>query len=202
MPLVCARAVCMTLLALCLGAVASAQLAPVPMPPETRQFDFWVGEWDVTSPDGVRQGTNLIERVSNGRGLLETWTGDPAAGNGAGRSLNAWNAEKRQWQQFWVGGGGEVLELVGGRDGQGRMVLSGQRTVKGQRVIERITWTPNADGSVRQVWDRSSDGGVTWSVIFDGRYVRKGNAPAGTGAGGGGSGGSGSGAHALYYLFW
>ena len=39
-------------------------------------------------------------------------------------------------------------------------------------VAHRITWTPGADGSVRQLWESSADGGTTWSVVFDGRYVR------------------------------
>ena len=39
-------------------------------------------------------------------------------------------------------------------------------------VQQRITWTPANDGSVRQVWELSSDAGKTWTVLFDGRYVR------------------------------
>ncbi|CAN5170593.1 hypothetical protein BH11PSE14_BH11PSE14_24070 [soil metagenome] len=35
---------------------------------------------------------------------------------------------------------------------------------------ERITWTPNADGSVRQFWESSSDDGKRWTTAFDGLY--------------------------------
>ena len=166
------RSVFPALLALSLGAVfAPAQTPPLPAPPETRQFDFWIGDWNVTTPDGKPAGTNRIELIANGRGLLENWSGDPAAGGGTGKSLNAWNAAKRQWQQFWVGGGGGVLELAGGFVG-GRMVLSGEHAVSGRHVNERITWTPNADGSVRQLWEQSADGGKTWQTVFDGHYAK------------------------------
>jgi hypothetical protein len=143
---------------------------PAPsLPPEARQFDFWVGEWTVTNPTGKHAGNSRIESVAGGAGVLENWTG--AAGY-TGRSLNAWNAAKKQWQQYWVGSGGGVLELTGGLV-DGRMVLSAEREVRGQRRTERITWTPNADGTVRQHWEQSTDGGKTWSTAFDGLYRRK-----------------------------
>lgn len=44
----------------------------------------------------------------------------------------------------------------------------------GNIVINRIKWTPNDDGTVRQLWEGSKDGGQNWSIIFDGNYVRKG----------------------------
>jgi len=37
---------------------------------------------------------------------------------------------------------------------------------------QRITWTPAADGNVRQLWEAADDEGA-WSVVFDGRYTRK-----------------------------
>jgi len=141
-------------------------------PPEARQFDFWIGEWEVKEPDGKPAGTNTITVVAGGAGLLENWTGDPLAGGGSGKSLNAYNAAKGQWQQFWVGSGGGVLELSGALV-HGGMVLAGEHVVRGQRLLERITWTPNADGSVRQHWQQSTDGGASWRTVFDGLYRRK-----------------------------
>jgi hypothetical protein len=37
----------------------------------------------------------------------------------------------------------------------------------------RMTFTPSPDGSVRQFIEQSRDGGETWYVWFDGRYVRQ-----------------------------
>ncbi|MBL9218477.1 MAG: hypothetical protein JNG82_08315 [Opitutaceae bacterium] len=148
------------------GFDASAQAA---LPPESRQFDFWIGEWDVTNPAGKAAGRSRIEAIAGGAGLLETWTG---ATGYSGRSLNAWNAARKQWQQFWVGSDGGVLELNGGLV-DGRMVLTGEHNVRGRHLIERITWTPNADGSVRQHWEQSADAGKTWTTAFDGLYRKK-----------------------------
>lgn len=40
-------------------------------------------------------------------------------------------------------------------------------------VRHRITFTPRPDGTVRQYWEVSRDGGQTWTGNFDGLYVRK-----------------------------
>ena len=66
---------------------------------------------------------------------------------------------------------GGVLKLVG-EFKDGKMVLAGDQVVGGESVIDRVTWTPNDDGSVRQLWEKSKDGGATWSVAFDGLYLK------------------------------
>jgi hypothetical protein len=49
--------------------------APPPLPPEARQFDFWVGDWEVTNPAGKAAGRSRIESIATGAGILENWTG-------------------------------------------------------------------------------------------------------------------------------
>ena len=134
---------------------------------EHRQFDFWVGRWDVRRPDGRAAGTNAIERVLDGCALVERWTG---AGPSRGMSLNFYDAAAGRWRQSWVDNQGQPLLLVGGlRDG--RMVLESATPDSAAR--QRITWTPLAGGDVRQLWETSADGGATWSTAFDGRYSRR-----------------------------
>jgi hypothetical protein len=80
---------------------------------------------------------------------------------------------RKQWQQFWIGTGG-ALELSGGLNEKGEMVLEGRTTGRdGRERLDRITWTPNSDGTVRQHWQNSTDGGATWATVFDGRYRKK-----------------------------
>jgi hypothetical protein len=153
-----------------LVASMSAQ-TPLPAPPpEARQFDFWVGAWEVFNPAGKKAGESRIESMAGGWGLLENWSGN---GGYEGKSLNTWMPQKKQWQQFWVGADG-ALELSGGLNERRQMVLTGRQVgPDAKETIQRITWTPNPDGTVRQHWESSTDGGSTWTTAFDGLYRKK-----------------------------
>lgn len=144
--------------------------APGPsVPPEARQFDFWVGDWEVTTPDGKVAGHNTIERILGGRVLQENWSG---SGGYVGKSFNLYDASLGKWRQFWVDKSGLALVLTGGWNGT-RMALAGERVSGEKTILDRITWTPNDDGTLRQLWEVSEDGGNTWQTIFDGLYRRR-----------------------------
>lgn len=163
---------------LCIAMPVVAQ-QPVPQPSKRpapcmseqhRQFDFWIGEWHVTGPDGKTVGHSNIESRLNRCVIHEHWQG---GGGSDGESFNIYNAGSAQWEQFWVDNGGNRLHLKGGLV-DGRMVLAGEQDKPDPQTgvvqRERITWTPNTDGSVRQLWETSKDGGKTWTVSFDGLY--------------------------------
>lgn len=144
--------------------------------PEYRQFDFWVGDWTVTS-DGTAAGTNSIHPVHGGCALQENWQGSGEGGI-SGSSFNMYDKATGKWHQTWVDSNGGLLQIDGGLV-DGSMVLSGERPSRdgSGEAIHRITWTPNEDGTVRQLWEASKDGGATWSVLFDGLYTRQASAP-------------------------
>ena len=138
--------------------------------PAYRQFDFWLGEWEVLKPDGTLVGTNRIEKEYGGCVLHERY----ATPRGySGESLNTYDAARKVWHQTWVDNAGLLL-LLEGQLIDGRMVLeSANQGQDGSAVKHRITWTPNPDGSVRQLWE-STDANGQWTVAFDGLYQRKG----------------------------
>ncbi len=153
--------------------VSMAQPQPPPPAcavPEHHQFDFWIGEWNVTTPDGKPAGTNRIERIAGGCGLLENWTG---AKGGVGNSLNFYSPDDRKWHQTWVGTGGSFLFLEGAFE-NGAMTMTGRtKTAEGGAQLERITWTPQEGGIVKQHWQQSTDDGKTWADAFVGLYKKK-----------------------------
>jgi hypothetical protein len=140
--------------------------------PEYRQFDFWVGDWDVTSNDQPA-GTNSIHAIHNGCALQENWQG-AGPGGISGTSFNIYDKATGRWHQTWVDSSGTLLQLDGGWQ-DGSMVLSGKRPVRdgNGEALHRISWTPDPDGSVRQLWEASRDEGNNWTVLFDGRYTRQ-----------------------------
>ncbi|HSM11208.1 MAG TPA: hypothetical protein VK827_06530 [Lysobacter sp.] len=135
--------------------------------PAHRAFDFWIGEWRVQTPEGKLAGINRIERGYDGCVLHERY----ATGRGySGESLNIYDASRDRWHQTWVDSSGMLLLLEGGiRDGS--MVMEGQTGGRGDVTRHRITWTPNADGSVRQLWESAAASGA-WKTTFDGNYTR------------------------------
>ena len=63
--------------------VVVSQTSPSPAPraaptpclsrPESRSFDFWVGEWDVTTPQGQPAGSSSVQLLLQGCTLFENW---------------------------------------------------------------------------------------------------------------------------------
>lgn len=157
------------------GQTPAALTAPAPAPPpcaaaENRLFDFWIGSWNVTNPAGKQAGTSEITLEMGNCVIHEHWK---AQRGYVGESFNIYDAKRKVWHQTWVDNGGNTLMLDGQFEG-GNMTLSDKDTPgKADRnAINEIIWTANADGSVRQLWRTSTDGGKTWQTAFDGKYVK------------------------------
>ena len=137
--------------------------------PAHRQFDFWIGTWNVTQAGKVA-GQNKIESILNGCALMESWQG---TGGVTGHSLNIYDNTRDVWHQTWVDSTGSLLTLEG-RFKDGAMVLEGiAADEKGVKTRQRITWTAASANEVRQLWESSVDAGKTWKTEFDGLYRRK-----------------------------
>ncbi len=164
------RSLLIAILTLGVCATAPGQVPAAPCSAaEHRAFDFWLGDWNVHTPKGQLAGTNRIEKEYGGCVLHERY--DTGRGY-RGESLNMFDASRKLWHQTWVDSSGTLLLLEGGfRDGS--MHLAGETLgANGKSTKHRITWTPSADGSVRQLWE-TTDAAGKWTVAFDGRYTRK-----------------------------
>jgi hypothetical protein len=157
-------------IAIVLTSMASslASGAPACSSPAHRQFEFWIGDWRVLRPDGSVAGTNHITLEYGGCVVHEHYV----TGKGySGESLNVYDASRKVWHQSWVDTDGLLLILEGHWNGKS-MALEGRAPdANGKIVRQRITWTPNTDGSVRQLWESADDTGA-WTVVFDGKYTK------------------------------
>jgi hypothetical protein len=130
-----------------------------------RQFDFWVGEWDVhTERTRVagKPARSRVRAVSLGCALLEEYSN---AWGYSATSLSVFDDTGNQWRQVLVDYTGRTTVLAGYFE-TGRMVLYDQAS----KHRRRVTWTPLDDGNVRQHGETSSDG-TTWSTSFDALYT-------------------------------
>jgi len=137
---------------------------------ESRAFDFWVGDWDVTV-NGAPAGESHVERILGDCVIFENWTG---ANGFSGKSLNFFDAPKKRWQQTWVDNVGGLLEFYGEAKDD-RVAFAGEGVPPGQAapVKNRMTFFNKGANEVRQLIEQSSDDGQTWTVTFDGTYKRK-----------------------------
>ncbi|TQV75089.1 hypothetical protein FLL45_09105 [Aliikangiella marina] len=135
-----------------------------------RQFDFWLGDWQVKDAKGNAVGENKIYAILGGCAISENWLS--ARGN-KGKSYNFYDRAEKKWHQTWIDQSGNPLYLDG-KYAAGKMILSGVRPNKeGKSILHRITWTPLKDGRVKQHWQSSADNGKTWADAFVGFYSKK-----------------------------
>src|SRR5262245_30155869 len=83
-------------------------------PPAHRQFDFWIGDWDVyeiAEPQTTPVARVRVELRLDGCVLHEVYEGV----NGLeGESLSLWDPALQRWHQSWVTNRGQLLQIDGG----------------------------------------------------------------------------------------
>ena len=136
---------------------------------ESRMFDFWVGDWDVKTPHGQVAGQSSIQLLLEGCTLLENWTD---GNGGGGKSLNSYNSEIGQWQQFYTDQYGRVTEYRSSEWIDGTLRFSATMLTPRKRLLHMMFRQINPD-LVRQWGEVSTDDGQTWSPSFDLYYHRK-----------------------------
>lgn len=146
------------------------QIKPCMFMPEARQFDFWAGDWDVFNTQGQKVGTNSVQPISEGCGLLENWQ---STLQNNGKSINYFDQSTSKWYQFWIGSGGGALRYEGNFK-DGAMRFEGFTIGKdGKKTLQRLTFFKIDENTVRQFAEISNDEGKTWTTSYDFRYVRK-----------------------------
>lgn len=136
---------------------------------EHKAFDFWLGNWQVTSDADDVKRLNKITKINHGCTILEEYS---TPSGYVGKSLNIYDQQTQQWHQTWTDSAGLLLQLSGNII-EGSMVMRGTTiSATKQEILNRITWTPNKNGSVRQHWQVSDDHGKHWQTLFDGYYQK------------------------------
>lgn len=146
-----------------------AVLRPCLTRKESRMFDFWVGDWDVKNPAGQPAGQSSVQLLLAGCALFENWTDTQGGG---GKSLNSFNTDTKQWQQFWTDQYGRVTEYRESEWVNGSLRYTAHQLAP-QNAILHMTFTPINPGLVRQFGEMSTDGGKTWTPTFDLYYHRR-----------------------------
>ncbi len=144
--------------------------------PRYRQFDFWIGEWDVRAqgaPASSPPSENIVTLEFGDCVIHEHWRG---ANGSAGESFNLYDASRDLWSQTWVDNSGGLHQYEGRLDGEGNMVFHAELAPppgETSRIPTRLTFFRLGPDLVRQFCEQSTDGGKTWATAYDLVYTRR-----------------------------
>ncbi len=143
--------------------------------PEIKQFDFWIGDWNLTwpgkQPAEIGHGRNTVTRILGGCVIQENFSGEAA--HLRGTSVSTFDASGK-WRQTWVDNEGAYLDFMGEfKDGQ--MILQREAVgPNGTKSLQRMVWKNITPNEFDWSWEASTDGGKTWRVQWPIHYKRRG----------------------------
>jgi len=151
---------------------ANSNAFPCMNNPHNREFDFWVGQWNVYhTGTNYQVGKSSIENTSGGCLILENWT---AVGNpDEGKSMNFLNPKTGKWEQHYMGIAGASQNYYNGEYREGAMQYEGDGVDKaGNKLFFRLTYFNEGSNQVRQLLEQSADSGKAWITLYDFTYKR------------------------------
>ena len=139
-------------------------------------FNFWEGTWEGTWAEGDKEGkaTNFIEWTTGNKVLQENFEIYQGQNKGFfGTSISVFNTQTKVWRQAWADNQGGYYDFIGDFDGNKRIFKTQPREINGNVVIQRMVFYDLKSDSFMWDWERSQDGGKTWTLNWRISYVRK-----------------------------
>ena len=137
----------------------------------SRQLDYWVGDWNVTSPGEDYHGVSKVDVSMDQCLITENWNN----GKGhTGRDLFAYSPDNKTWYGMFVDNEGRVHIFTDGKVDDGSAIFHGpSRSETGGTVLNRVTIRRISPTKVERTWEKSNDNGATWNTVFQGEYTRR-----------------------------
>ena len=134
--------------------------------PESRQFDFWLGEWDVsnTGSDDITAESS-ITLADQGCVIIEEWR--PFQGP-SGHSINFYDATNQSWHQTWADATPRRTEFRGAFE-NGVMAFE----QLGANPQARMNFQALDANTVRQWGERFDAATNAWTITWDLTYRRR-----------------------------
>lgn len=143
-------------------------------------MDFWLGEWSLSWPaeqtggeaGATMEGTNRISQLFGRCAIEENFA--TADGEFRGHSVSVYDERASTWRQTWVDSSGSYLWFTGGME-DAEMILSTEPVVtNGTTSVSRMVFTDIRSDSLLWRWQKSVDGGASWSDVWTISYRRAG----------------------------
>jgi hypothetical protein len=157
---------------------ASAPIAPAPCASDSsfQRLAFWIGDWDVYDSTGTRYASQRVRSAVDACAITAEWSG-PIGDRGM--SVTAYDPRTRDWRQVYVTNQVPAVSGVSMRKSDPSYAGPGLRFIPVAEATPdntsrlRITIAPAPERRVRQTFEESRDGGMTWRVLFTAEHRPK-----------------------------
>lgn len=113
------------------------------------------------------RGHNMIRKILKGKIVEENFEMPGLVG----RSVTAYNPQRKKWFQTWVDDGGAYIALSGGMQGK-NMILTSIPGPKNPRAFSRMVFSDITPESFHWRWEGTKDAGKNWSLQWELNYRR------------------------------
>ncbi len=138
--------------------------------PENRQFDYWLGTWKIGAAGSSGNAHSTVSLSLDKCLVVENWDG----GRGHyGQNIFGYSADDRNWYGMFADNEGRVHVFTSGKISAGSAEFEGtSRGANGETVLNRVKVVRVSPDKVEQSWEKSSDNGSSWNLVFRGEYSR------------------------------
>jgi hypothetical protein len=138
--------------------------------PENRQLDYWLGNWKVGAEGSSGNAHSAITSSLDKCLVVENWDG----GRGHyGQNVFGYSADDKSWYGMFADNEGRVHVFTSGKVASGTAEFEGtSRGPNGESVLNRVKVIQLNPNKVEQTWEKSTDNGANWKVVFRGEYSR------------------------------
>jgi len=149
------------------GAMAAS---PCAMSPENRQLDYWLGSWKVGTEGASGNAHSTVSLSLDKCLVVENWD----SGRGQyGQNILGYSADDKSWYGMFADNEGRVHVFTSGKVAEGSAEFEGaSQGSNGQKVLNRVKIIKLSPAKVEQRWEKSTDNGANWKVVFRGEYSR------------------------------
>ena len=134
----------------------------------SQQLDFLIGDWELFNKSGDVIGENKVRLVFGTCTLEEDFKGKDGLKT---HSIFSYDEKNKHWTQNWSDDFGNDLNFKGTFKND-KLTLKATSAKAGKKVYHRIIYKKQANGTVSQVWQKSSNN-KDWKTTYSGTYKRK-----------------------------
>ena len=135
---------------------------------ETRQLDYWLGNWTLGS--GADKSISKVSLSLDKCVFVEQWE------NGKGHiteKMFAYSPEDKNWYGMFADNEGRVHVFLDGKVSSDVAEFHGpSRGPNGEAVLNRLKVVRVSAVKLEEIWEKSTDNGATWTTAYRAEYSR------------------------------